>query len=57
MSEDSQRQSSESRVSSELAPWSVANFTSSLKDWITRLGNVWVEGQISEISPKKDVFF
>jgi exodeoxyribonuclease VII large subunit len=28
-----------------------------LKDWITRLGNVWVEGQISQISPKKDVFF
>jgi exodeoxyribonuclease VII large subunit len=38
-------------------PWSVSNFTTSLKDWITRLGNVWVEGQISQISPKKDVFF
>jgi exodeoxyribonuclease VII large subunit len=35
----------------------VANFTNTLKDWITRLGNVWVEGQISQISPKKDVFF
>ena len=57
MSEDQLQQSSESRVSSELTPWSVANFTSSLKDWITRLGNVWVEGQISQISPKKDVFF
>jgi exodeoxyribonuclease VII large subunit len=57
MSEDQVQQSSESRVSSELTPWSVANFTSSLKDWITRLGNVWVEGQISQISPKKDVFF
>jgi exodeoxyribonuclease VII large subunit len=57
MSEDQLQQSSESRVSSELAPWSVANFTNSLKDWITRLGNVWVEGQISQISPKKDVFF
>lgn len=57
MSEDQLQQSSESRVSSELSPWSVANFTSSLKDWITRLGNVWVEGQISQISPKKDVFF
>jgi exodeoxyribonuclease VII large subunit len=57
MSEDQPQQSSESRVSSELAPWSVANFTNSLKDWITRLGNVWVEGQISQISPKKDVFF
>jgi exodeoxyribonuclease VII large subunit len=40
-----------------LTPWSVANFTTTLKDWITRLGNVWVEGQISQISPKKDVFF
>jgi exodeoxyribonuclease VII large subunit len=57
MSEDQLQQSSESRVSSELTPWSVANFTSSLKDWITRLGNVWVEGQISQVSPKKDVFF
>jgi exodeoxyribonuclease VII large subunit len=28
-----------------------------LKDWITKLGNVWVEGQISQVSPKKDVFF
>lgn len=57
MLEDEQQQSSESRVSSELTPWSVSNFTSSLKDWITKLGNVWVEGQISQISPKKDVFF
>ena len=57
MSEDEQQQSSESRVSSELTPWSVSNFTSSLKDWITKLGNVWVEGQISQVSPKKDVFF
>jgi len=57
MSEDLEPQSSESRVSSELMPWSVSNFTTSLKDWITRLGNVWVEGQISQISPKKDVFF
>jgi exodeoxyribonuclease VII large subunit len=57
MSDDQEQQSAESRVSSELTPWSVANFTSSLKDWITRLGNVWVEGQISQISPKKDVFF
>jgi len=57
MSEDLEQQSSESRVSSELTPWSVSNFTTSLKDWITRLGNVWVEGQISQISPKKDVFF
>jgi exodeoxyribonuclease VII large subunit len=57
MSEIEPVDSSESRVSSEQTPWSVANFTNSLKDWITKLGNVWVEGQISQISPKKDVFF
>lgn len=57
MSENQLGDSSESRVSSEQSPWSVANFTNTLKEWITRLGNVWVEGQISQISPKKDVFF
>ena len=57
MSEIQSGESSESRVSGEQTPWSVANFTNTLKDWITRLGNVWVEGQISQISPKKDVFF
>lgn len=57
MSEELIQSDSGSRVSSEQRPWSVANFTASLKDWITRLGNVWVEGQISQISPKKDVFF
>jgi exodeoxyribonuclease VII large subunit len=57
MSEIQPGESSESRVSSEQTPWSVANFTNTLKEWITRLGNVWVEGQISQISPKKDVFF
>ena len=57
MSEIQSGESSESRVSSEQTPWSVANFTNTLKEWITRLGNVWVEGQISQISPKKDVFF
>ena len=57
MSEIQSGESSESRVSSEQTPWSVANFTNTLKEWITRLGNVWVEGQISQISPKKDVLF
>ena len=57
MSEIQSGDLSESRVSSEQTPWSVANFTNTLKDWITRLGNVWVEGQISQISPKEDVFF
>lgn len=54
---DTALESEASKVSTEQSPWSVAGFTSSLKEWITRLGNVWVEGQISQISPKKDVFF
>jgi exodeoxyribonuclease VII large subunit len=57
MSEIQSGDFSVSRVSSEQTPWSVANFTNTVKEWITRLGNVWVEGQISQISPKKDVFF
>lgn len=57
MSEELAEAGSASKVSTEQTPWSVANFTTTLKDWITRLGNVWVEGQISQISPKKDVFF
>lgn len=57
MSEELAETGSASKVSTEQTPWSVANFTTTLKDWITRLGNVWVEGQISQISPKKDVFF
>ena len=57
MSEIQSGDFSVSRVSSEQNPWSVANFTNTVKEWITRLGNVWVEGQISQISPKKDVFF
>lgn len=57
MSDEIIEQTSDSRVSSEQTPWSVANFVGTLRDWITRLGNVWVEGQISQISPKKDVFF
>lgn len=57
MEEQELADASGSRVSTDLTPWSVASFTASLKDWITRLGNVWVEGQLSQISPKKDVFF
>lgn len=57
MSDASESKDTGSRVSSELTPWSVANFTTTLRDWITRLGNVWVEGQISQLTPKQDVFF
>lgn len=57
MSDEMPLASQDSKVSSEQTPWSVANFVGTLKEWITRLGNVWVEGQLSQISPKKDVFF
>ena len=57
MSDEPNAAGEQSKVSSEQTPWSVSNFVGTLKEWITRLGNVWVEGQISQISPKKDVFF
>lgn len=50
-------QDEKSKVSTETSPWTVANFSSTLKDWITRLGNVWVEGQLSQLSPRQGVFF
>jgi exodeoxyribonuclease VII large subunit len=34
-------------------PWSVANLTAQLKAYIDRLGLVWVEGEITQISNGK----
>jgi exodeoxyribonuclease VII large subunit len=33
----------ESKVSSEHSPWQVSQLSKSLKDWIEKLGRVWVE--------------
>jgi exodeoxyribonuclease VII large subunit len=40
----------ESKSSSEQAPWSVAQLSGVLKDWIEKLGTLWVEGEIAQIS-------
>ena len=40
----------QSKVSSEHSPWPVSALSKSLKDWIDRLGRVWVEGEISQIN-------
>ena len=38
-----------SKVSSEQQPWPVSRLASTLKDWIDRLGYLWIEGEISQI--------
>ncbi|MFM5968458.1 MAG: exodeoxyribonuclease VII large subunit [Micrococcales bacterium] len=38
-----------SKVSSEQQPWPVSRLAATLKDWIDRLGYLWVEGEISQI--------
>jgi len=41
---------SQSKVSSEHSPWPVSAFSKSIKDWVERLGKVWVEGELSQIN-------
>ena len=45
-------QSSQSKVSSEHSPWQVSQLSRSLKDWIDKLGRVWVEGELQSFSEK-----
>lgn len=40
---------SQSKVSSEHSPWRVSQLSKSLKDWIEKLGRVWVEGELQQI--------
>ena len=41
---------SQSKVSSEHSPWPVSAFSKTIKDWVERLGKVWVEGELSQIN-------
>lgn len=41
--------SGESKVSSELSPWPVSRLSLTLKEWIERLGVLWIEGELSQI--------
>lgn len=43
---------SQSRVSTENSPWQVSQLSKSLKDWIDKLGRVWVEGELQAYSEK-----
>lgn len=46
-----------SRHSSADSPWKVSALAQSLKDWIDRLGVLWVEGEISQISMRATNMF
>jgi exodeoxyribonuclease VII large subunit len=37
------------KVSSELSPWPVSRLSLTLKDWIERLGVLWIEGELASI--------
>lgn len=37
------------KVSSELSPWPVSRLSMTLKDWIDRLGVLWIEGELASI--------
>lgn len=43
---------SQSKVSSEHSPWQVSALSKSLKDWIERLGKVWVEGELQSYTER-----
>jgi exodeoxyribonuclease VII large subunit len=38
-----------SKVSSEESPWPVSRLAATLKDWIDRLGYLWIEGELASI--------
>lgn len=38
-----------SKVSSELTPWPVSRLSLTLKEWIDRLGVLWIEGELASI--------
>lgn len=38
-----------SKVSSELSPWPVSRLSLTLKEWIERLGVLWIEGELASV--------
>ena len=47
----------ESKVSSEHSPWQVSQLSKSLKDWIEKLGRVWVEGELQQLQVRGSNIF
>ena len=48
---------SQSKVSSEHSPWQVSQLSKSLKDWIEKLGRVWVEGELQSYQERSSGIF
>ena len=46
-----------SKVSSEHSPWQVSQLSKSLKDWIEKLGRVWVEGELQQLQVRGSNIF
>ncbi|MEN9752632.1 MAG: hypothetical protein RL670_323, partial [Actinomycetota bacterium] len=49
MAEDFDLGPVESRVNDEATPWSIAELGNTLKDWIEKLGWLWVEGELAQL--------
>jgi exodeoxyribonuclease VII large subunit len=48
---------SQSKVSTEHSPWQVSQLSKSLKDWIEKLGRVWVEGELQSYQERSSGIF
>jgi exodeoxyribonuclease VII large subunit len=48
---------SQSKVSQENSPWQVSQLSKSVKDWIEKLGQVWVEGELQSFSQRPSGLF
>jgi exodeoxyribonuclease VII large subunit len=47
----------QSKVSTEHSPWQVSMLSKSLKDWIDKLGKVWVEGELQSYTERGSGMF
>ena len=47
----------QSKVSTEHSPWQVSMLSKSLKDWIEKLGRVWVEGELQSYTERGSGMF
>jgi len=47
----------QSKVSTEHSPWQVSALSKSLKDWIEKLGRVWVEGELQSYTERGSGIF
>jgi exodeoxyribonuclease VII large subunit len=47
----------QSKVSTEHSPWQVSQLSKSLKDWIEKLGRVWVEGELQSFQERPSGIF